>query len=91
MVGLSLPVPQLLWIKDNNIVDKMERENTAELDKVSGSFIEQVSNPWAATGTRPWPVRDPAAQQEVRGRQASEPSYVFAAIPQHKHHHFSST
>lgn len=35
--------------------------------------------PW--TGTRPRPVRNWGAQQEVRGRQGSEASFVFAAAP----------
>ena len=44
--------------------------------------------PW--TGTRPWPVRNRATQQEEGGRQASKASSVFTATPYRSHYCLSS-
>ena len=49
------------------------------------------SPPWPWTCSSPWPVRNWATQQEVRGGPGSQASSVFPAAPPRSHDRLSST
>ena len=67
-------------------LDMNERLNWTKLNWVlyrRGTYSIKQSSPTAWAGTGPWPVKSQAAQQEVRGAQASKTSSVFTAAPHH--------